>query len=301
MLRTPRAGPAARAWSSRKPTFTTSVPPPAGRACAFSAAALRVCGVFLLITAIAQAVDWKTLQPQGYVSDFAGVIDAGSRAEIERYAAAIERSTGAQMALVTLPSLQGEPVEDVANTLFRAWGIGRKGTDVGILLLISVGDRRTRMEVGYGLEPIIPDGFAGSLLREMRPALREQNYGEALRAAAQGIGQRIAQEKGVSIGVEPPQRRIRPTPTDSIPWPMIIGIIAIFFLISRGGGRGGRGGRHSGSGMGGLLTGLLLGNMMGGGRSLGGGSRGGFGGFDSGGFGGFGGGSSGGGGASSNW
>jgi uncharacterized protein len=79
------------------------------------------------------------------------------------------------MALVTIATLEGEPIEDVANTIFRAWGVGQKGKNEGILLLLSIGDRRSRLEVGYGLEPILPDGLAGSILREMRPALRQGN------------------------------------------------------------------------------------------------------------------------------
>src|SRR5690242_13669267 len=134
------------------------------------------------------AVDWKTLKPQGYVSDFAGVVDAGSKARLEAYCAEVEKATGAQMALVTIPSLQNEPIEDVANTIFRAWGVGQKGKNEGILLLLAIQNHRSRLEVGYGLEPILPDGFDGSILRDMRPALRQQDYGDALMAAAQTIG-----------------------------------------------------------------------------------------------------------------
>ena len=95
---------------------------------------------------------------------------------------------------------------------------GQKGKNEGILLLLAIGDRRNRLEVGYGLEPILPDGFAGSVLREMRPALRQQRYGEALMAAAETIGSTIAKAKNVTITAQLP-RRVRSTPTDSIPWP----------------------------------------------------------------------------------
>ena len=88
---------------------------------------LRVVVLLALIAPSGSAVDWKALKPEGYVSDFAKVIDPGSNAKLEAYCGAVERATGAQMALVTLPSLEGEPVEDVANTLYRAWGIGQKG------------------------------------------------------------------------------------------------------------------------------------------------------------------------------
>lgn len=242
------------------------------------------------------AVDWKTLQPQGYVSDFAGVVDASTKASMEAYCAGVEHATGTQMALVTLTSLEGEPVEDVARAIFRAWGVGHKGKNNGILLLISVGDRRTRLEVGYGLEPIVPDGLAGTILGEMRPALRKGDYGDALMAAAQTIGGAIARAKHVTIQAQLP-RRARPATGDSIPWPLIIGgILLVCWLMRAGGARG-----YSGWGGGGLLSGLLLGSMMARG-SWGSRGSGGFGGFDSGdGFGGFGGGDSGGGGASSDW
>jgi uncharacterized protein len=254
----------------------------------------------LVAAASVCAADFTALKPQGYVSDFAGVLDAGTRAELERYCARVEKGTGAEMALVTIPTLEGEPVEDVANALYRAWGIGKKGKNEGVLLLLAIRDRKSRLEVGYGLEPILPDGFVGSLLREMRPALRDLHYADAMAIAAHTLGSRIAQAKGVDLQEQAlPQRRARHR-GPSIPWPLVIGlgVIAIFFLGSMGSsGRGGFGG-----GGGGLLAGMILGNLLGRGFS-GSSSGGGFGGYDDsgGGFGGFGGGDSGGGGASSGW
>src|SRR5229473_3664902 len=134
---------------------------------------LRASAALVCFVAIASAVDWKALKPEGYVSDFARVIDPQSKSALEQYCARVEQATGTQMALVTVPTLEGEPIEDVANTIFRAWGVGHKGKDDGIMLLLVTGDRRSRLEVGYELEPILPDGFAGSILRDMRPALRQ--------------------------------------------------------------------------------------------------------------------------------
>jgi uncharacterized protein len=200
------------------------------------------------------------------------------------------------MALVTITSLQGEPIEDVANTIFRAWGVGQKGKNEGILLLLAIEDRRSRLEVGYGLEPILPDGLAGSMLRAMRPAVRQKDYGDAMMAAAETIGDTIAEAKHVAIGQSLP-RRVHDSPADSIPWPMLVGgVFLLLWLLRSGGPRG-----YGGFGGGGFLPGLILGNMMGR-NTWGSRSSGGFGGFDSGdGFGGFGGGDSGGGGASSDW
>jgi uncharacterized protein len=262
----------------------------------------RLCTGLLCVLAPAVAVDWKALKPQGYVSDFAGVVDQGSRAELEGYAARVQQATGAQLAFVTVQSLEGEPIEDVANDLFRAWGIGRKGEDDGALVLLSIQDRKSRLEVGGGLGGAIPDGMAGLLLDDMRPALRQNQYGSAFLAAAERLGSTIARSKGVAIPPPAAQFRVRRSPQDSIPWPLILfGIFFLLLLLRGGGNRGGGGGGH------GFWTGLLLGQLLNAGRGGFGGGRdgGGFGGFDSGGggggFGGFGGGDSGGGGASSDW
>ncbi len=226
------------------------------------------------------------------------MVDGAARQRLEVYCAAVERATGAEIALVVLPSLENEPVEDVANTIFRAWGVGQKGSNEGIMMLLAIGDHRDRLEVGYGLEPILPDGFDGRVLRQMAPALRQQQYGQAMIAAAQTIGETIAHAKNVTLTATLP-RTIRPQAYDAIPWQAILGVIfVIVWLFRSAGGPRGMGG----GGPGGLLTGLLLGSMMGGGRGSFGGGGGGFGGFDSGGgFGGFGGGDSGGGGASGGW
>jgi len=256
----------------------------------------------VLCGSLAFGLDTSKLKPTGYVNDFAHAIDARSAAELETYAGNVERATGVQFAIVTVDTLEDEPVEDVAVRLFKEWGIGKRGKDEGLLLLLAIKDHKNRIELGYGLEPIISDGTAGSILRGIRPILRQGNYGAALLAATQQLGQRIADAKGVTIEGAPPRpQRSR----DSDGGGSVIGIIFAFVLLMlflRGiSGRGGRGG---GGGTG-LLTGLLLGQMLGGRRSdWGGGGNwggGGFGGGGGGGFGGFGGGSSGGGGASGGW
>jgi uncharacterized protein len=254
---------------------------------------LRCLVPLFLCAGVAPAVDFGGLQPQGYVSDFSGAIDPAAKAQLERYCAAVEKSTGAQIALVTIPTLEGEPVEDVANTLFRKWGIGKKGTNEGILLLLVTRDHRSRLEVGYGLEPILPDGFSGGLLRQLRPALRANQISDAMMQAAQIIGSRIAAAKGVALDTNMARPRHVRGQEAPMPWWVIAGGLLLLFVLLRGGGGGG--------GLASFLPGLLLGNIMGR-SSYGGRDGGGFGGSDSGGgFGGFGGGDSGGGGASSDW
>jgi uncharacterized protein len=250
------------------------------------------------------ALDIDSLKPQGYLSDYANVVDSQSRQQIETYCYRVEQSLGVQIAAVTIPSLDGRDIETVANRLFRHFGVGSKKGDQGVLLLLSVNDRKDRIEVGYGVEQYVTDADSGAILRSVRSDLRGGSYGFAILQAAQGIAARIAQGKGVA----PPPVTSVPAPRPvaehrrSIPFPLLLlGIFFLFWLLSRG-GRSGRGGGRSG---GGFLPGLLIGSMLGGGRSSGWGG-GGFGGWDSGGgggggFGGFGGGSSGGGGASSDW
>jgi uncharacterized protein len=264
----------------------------------------RVAALAILFCAVAIALDTSKLKPSGYVNDFAHALDARSAAELEAYCGNVERATGAQFAIVTVDTLEDEPVEDVAVRLFKQWGIGKKGTDEGLLVLLAIKDHKNRVEVGYGLESVISDGYAGGVLRGIRPILRQGNYGGALLAAAQQFGQRIADSKGVTIEG---QTRQRPSSPDSNGGGGFFGIVIAFvilMLILRGlSGRGGTGG--GGSGAGGFLAGMLLGNLLGGRRSGGWGGGGfgggGGGGWGGGGFGGFGGGGSGGGGASGGW
>jgi uncharacterized protein len=255
----------------------------------------RLAALIALLVLPAWGLDTSKLKPTGYVNDFAHVLDAAGAQALEAYCANLERVTGAQMAIVLVPSLDDEPIDDVANRLYREWGIGKKGKDEGILLLLSMKEHKSRAEIGYGIEPIISDGAAGGILRTISPILRQGNYGGGLLAAAEQMGTVIAQSKGVELGGAEPERPVqRARRGTSIPFPLIlIGIFILLSLLNRG-GRGGGGG--------GFLTGMILGNMMGGrGGGWGGGGFGGGGGGGGGGFGGFGGGDSGGGGASGRW
>jgi len=252
-------------------------------------------GVLIALTAAsAWSIDTAKLKPTGYVNDFAHKLDPAGQQALEAYCANLERVTGVQMSIVLVDSLDDEPVEDVANRLYKQWGIGNKTTNEGLLILLSIKEHKSRAEIGYGLEPIITDGDAGGVLRDIRPILQQGNYAGALLAAAQQFGNQIAQAKGVALGGTPlpTGNRRPPAKIVHIPFPLIvIGFILLIFLL----GRGGRGG---GSG---VIPGMVLGSMMGGRSNWGGGGFGGSDGGGGGGFGGFGGGSSGGGGASGGW
>ena len=254
---------------------------------------MGVLHALLFVCAVpAFALDPSSLKPQGYVSDFAHVVDGPSHDAAEQYCYKLEQATGVQVAVVTVDTLDEAPIEDFANDLFRKWGVGQKGKNEGLLLLLAIKDRKQRIEVGYGLEPILPDGFVGDVAVDMRPLLQQGQYGAAILQGVESMGSRVAAAKHVALdfGVERPQTRVV-SRGRGIPFPLIIvGVVILLFLMRKGGGGGG------------LLAGMILGNIFGGGGRGGWGGGGGFGGGGGGGgFGGFGGGDSGGGGASSSW
>lgn len=251
--------------------------------------------VLVLAAALcAQQVPAQYEKPAGYLSDFAHVVDAADADAIEQYASSLRTSTGAEVAVVTIRSLNGEPVEDFANNLYRKWGIGQKGSNEGLLILLAIEDRKSRVEVGYGLEPILTDGYVGSVQRLIRPELRDGKYGAALRKALEAFGAKIQQAKGtLSSTTERPG-----PPRVQIPgrFLFVLVVVLVLFLAFGGGGGGSGGMRRRGRG-GVFWPGPFIGGGGFGGSS--GGSWGGGGGGDS--FGGFGGGDSGGGGSSSDW
>ena len=244
--------------------------------------------------------------PTGYVNDYAHVIDEASKQRLEQLCRELESKTEAQLAFVTVSSLNGEPVEDYAVKLFEQWGIGKKEKSNGLLVLVAVQDRRSRIEVGYGLEGVITDGYAGEVLRELRPYFRANDYGSGLYGAAQQLATRIAQSAGVTLSIEPDRGRERGysgAPVQSHQLIFILLVLAALFLLPHLFGGGSRSGFYGPFGRRYRRRGYYGGwggfGGFGGFGGSGGSSRGGSGGF--GGFGGFGGGSSGGGGASSDW
>ncbi len=113
----------------------------------------------------------------GKVNDFAEVLEAAQRAALETQLAELERVTSAEVAVVTMGTLGDRAVEDYATDLFNTWGIGKQDRDNGVLILVAVQDRAMRIEVGYGLEGILPDGLAGAVIREsFLPHFRNDDY-----------------------------------------------------------------------------------------------------------------------------
>jgi uncharacterized protein len=257
---------------------------------------------------IAWADKIADIHPQGYVTDLAHVIDPATKAKLETLCAEVEQKTGAQIAVVTVNSLDGRTREDYAADVYKQLGVGSKKENRGVLLLVAPKERQYKIEIGYGLEPVINDARAGDIGREMVPDLRSGDYSGAVLLGTTRMAQLIAADKGVQLnGV--PAMQARPPASDTPWWIPVLVIVVIFLIVraisrsSRGSGRGPR----SGGGMGSALPWLLVGNALGGrGGSWGGGFGGSSGGYSGGGggfggFGGFGGGLSGGGGAGGSW
>jgi uncharacterized protein len=237
-----------------------------------------------------------SLHPRNYVNDFAGVLDAGTQASLNALCWQVEQKAQAQIAVVTIKTTDGEDAFSYAVDLYQKWGIGTKGKDRGVLILLATQDRKFGASVGYGLEAILPDGKIGGFRRQAGPYLAGGDYDSGLTLMTSAIADVIAKDAGVTLENQPrlaaPRRQPSPNGGGAAVFVVIV-IIIIIFSIMRG-GRGGGSGFWSG-----LLWGLLMSNMGGGRRGgYGGGGFGGFGGGGGGGgFGGFGGGSTGGGGS----
>jgi uncharacterized protein len=233
------------------------------------------------------------------VNDFANVIDPASAGEMDRMIRALQAASGDVVVVATVPTIEGYgDIREYAVKLFEnhGRGVGQKGKNNGLLILLALKERRVWIEVGYDLEQWITDGFAGETSREyMTPEFKNGRYGPGLLAGMERIIGRIAQGRNVTLeGVRVPREtsRQRGTPFPvSIPFLIFIAIL----IISRlGGGPGARRGFWGGGPWSGWSSGVgPFGGGWGGGGFGGGGGGGGFGGF--------GGGSSGGGGGGSSW
>ena len=241
--------------------------------------------------------------PTGYVNDFAGVLSPETRQSLEELCGQLDHQAHAQIAVVTVKSMDPDKsgatptIEEFATALEDKWKVGAKGTDKGVLLIVSLNPRKYRIEVGYGLEGILPDGKVGDIGREMQPYLHTGDYNQAITLGVHQLAQVIDADAGITLSPDangPPvpvtSGGSQPQAQSSVPLLVFGGIVLVVIVVL-------------------ILTGhmgllfLLLFNILGGGRGGGfggggfGGGEGG-GGFGGGGFGGFGGGGSGAGGAS---
>ena len=214
-----------------------------------------------------------------YVQDYAGVISNEDRQQMLRIGQDLDNKTTAQVAVITVSSLDGQSIEDYALAVLRSWGIGNKAKNNGVLIVVAVNDRRSRIEVGYGLEGVLPDGKTGRIQDQyMLPSFKKGDYSAGITQGYQAIAGVIAKSEGVELsgvkysgGAKAGQGDVSHSLSSSDLF-VIIAIIAVLIFDNLF--------------LGGFLTQLLLWALFrGGGRS--GGS--------------FGGGSGGGGGSSRHW
>ena len=244
---------------------------------------------FLCVCVNAGILDQK---PSGAINDFAGILSKETQNTLEAVSKSLFVKTGVALVLVTTASLDGENIDEAANALFTKWGIGAKGKDEGILLVVATQDRALRIETGYGAEGYLTDAAANRIIRNIAaPLLSKGLWDDGLSAAFIACASLAAQAHNTSLeeitnnqahnGGVPAGRPYKPNPFS------IIIILALIAMLA-----GTRGGRS-------ILYFMLISSLFSGSRGAGyrsSGFGGGFGG--SGGFGGFGGGMSGGGGAS---
>jgi uncharacterized protein len=237
----------------------------------------------------AQQVD-QLPKPTDYISDNAHVLSEETIARLDHLCQQLDHSqANAQIAVVTVQTLDGEDAAEYSDQLETKWKMGRKGSDRGVLILLAVGDHKRRIEVGYGLEGILPDAKLGDIGRAMVPDLRANDFDGAVMLGVGQIAQAIAADAKVTLDQDPAlaERPLRRHQNASPGQVLLVILLFIFFggfFILR------------------LLMsfGLLLGGW-GRGPWIGGGGFGGGGGGGGSGFGGFGGGSFGGGGAGGDW
>jgi len=147
--------------------------------------------------------------PGNHVVDLAGIIDNSTEAKLNQYLRELEQKTTAQVAILTIKSLEGESLEDLSITVAHdKWKLGQKGKDNGVLLLVSLSDKKYRIEVGYGLEGVIPDSMAGSIGRSyLVPFFRKGDYSNGIYTATLALANEIAKDSGVKITGMPQMKR----------------------------------------------------------------------------------------------
>lgn len=221
------------------------------------------------------------LKPQGYVDDFANVLSSPARAQITRLCTEVDQKAQAQIAVVTVRTLNGQSAFDYSLNLAMRWGVGPKQKDRGVLILVATEDHKYYTQVGYGLEGILPDGKVGGFGREAVPYFRQNNYDAGLLLMTTRVADVIAADRQIILAEEPTVTPPVSSPSEpsgseapSTSTELIIGLILLFviFRIIRALAFAGSSGRYYRRRHSGLWIGPMLGGFGGG---FGGGFRGG--------------------------
>ena len=253
----------------------------------------------------------------GFVVDAANVIPPDQEAALTKRLDDLQKATGNQLVVATVPDLDGYPIEDYGNRLIRSWGVGLKDANNGAILLVAPNDRKVRIEVGYGLEPVLTDAFSSVVINQrILPRFKAGDIPGGIVAGTNAVADQLAlsdaeaRAKVTAAAAEYDKTHARKTSGGGVPiglifFGIVLAAIVIPMISRRAGGKHYVDGGSRGGGSGALPIVLWsIADAMtrggGGGGSWGGGGNSG-GGWGGGGFGGGGGGSGGGGGASGSW
>jgi uncharacterized protein len=231
-------------------------------------------------------------RPSNYIVDLANIVDSATESQLNAYLRELEQKTTVQLVVLTIESLEGEAIEDFSIRIAHdRWKLGRRGKDNGLLLVIAVKERKYRIEVGYGLEGVLPDSLVGSIGRNyLVPFFQKGDYADGIRATVLELANVVAKDAGVKItGVPGLKRSVKKEQPAGILGRIITAVVFVFLLLLFL--------RHPRA----FLLFFLFSSMGGGRQTWGGGLGSGFGGGGFGSFGGGGGGGFGGGGASGGW
>ena len=248
-----------------------------------------ILGLVLLIIPAGRLASLEVPPMRDRINDYANLLAEDDKIQLDEYLTYVENSTGAQIALLTIPSLEGDSLESFSMRVVEKWKLGQKEKDNGVLLLISLNDKKIRIEVGYGLEGELTDMTCGYIIREViAPEFKKGNFAEGISAGLNAIGGVITKDAPIS------QSQMEKSRKDNSGIVAIIPFLIFFLFFSIGGaGRYGRYRKRGFSPAAAFFMGALAGSSSSRhGSSSGGGFSGGFSG---------GGGSFGGGGASGGW
>jgi len=189
-----------------------------------AAGLLRVIALLVALVAIpAEALDVPFLA--GRVNDLAGVLSSGARERLEAKLRELETRTGAQVAVLIIPSLEGESLEDYSVRVAQTWKLGRKGIDDGALLFVAKNDRKMRIEVGYGLEEKLTDARSREILDDyVRPRFRANDFDGGIEAAVDAIAATV---EGARLPSPPVSRGSRSGGMDLLPRLFVAGIFTV--------------------------------------------------------------------------
>ena len=197
-------------------------------------ARLAAAGAVWAALAPAAAAAPQVPAPSGRAIDLAEVLSPATESALAAMLAELESATGAQLVVLTIPSLDGEPIEAYSLRVAESWGLGSRERDDGVLLVVALEDRRTRIEVGYGLEGVLPDIVAGRIIREsMVPEFRRREYEAGVLAGARAIVDRLmpggaevpAAGEASELGVA------RPVPPHEIDWDLLWAWVVFLLLM----------------------------------------------------------------------